>query len=395
VGTMPRKILLVYAKGSAELLNRQSALGSYVFCLCELLESAGMKIWVNGEAFEKLKSSAISPNNKNTLPVTSGFKKYIPLFIKNVLKDLLVFKNIKQVVKQINIAEHYDCVLEFYTYGSNVGLTIANELKRNLIVVYDSPVMEEYAFFQGPNYLFENKIVKREEKTLRHASHIVCYSNPVKEYLKKRISEKLPVFIHQNVDFTRFDFIEHKPEKQIIHIGFIGSFLKWHNVELLLKTFTQLKQKEYPVQLYLLGMGAEFNRIQELVNSNKFKKDIIIPGFVDGSALLDFKKLIHIGVMPGSNWYGAPNKIFEYGAANMAVIAPDTPTIKDLFVDKEEVYLFENNSEIALYNALKQLCDDPGLIARLAENLHQKIRTNYSKTNTFDFYNWLITEAIK
>jgi len=217
----------------------------------------------------------------------------------------------------------------------------------------------------------------------------------VKKYVWEKIGMHTTIQLHQNIDFTRFDFIHEKRLEQTINIGFIGSFLKWHRVDLLLKTFSRLKDEHYNIKLYLLGMGEEYASIKEKWSASKYKEDIFLPGFVDGEELLKLKKRIHVGVMPGSNWYGAPNKIFEYGAAHMAVIAPNTPTINDLFIDKKEVCLFENNSENGLYEGLKKLCDNVELISVLAENLHQKICINYSKTNTFEFYNRLIKEAIQ
>ena len=182
---------------------------------------------------------------------------------------------------------------------------------------------------------------------------------------------------------------------ETLNIGFIGSFLKWHRVDLLLNVFTKLKSEGYDLHLYLLGMGEKYSEIREEVALNKYKNNITMPGFSDGAELLNFKKKMHIGVMPGSNWYGAPNKIFEYGASRMAVVAPDTPTIQDLFTDKSDVLLFENGSEDGLYTALKQLCENQQQIPLLAENLYQKIRTNYSKNHTFAFYNQLIKKAIQ
>ncbi|HET6224972.1 MAG TPA: glycosyltransferase, partial [Bacteroidia bacterium] len=85
---------------------------------------------------------------------------------------------------------------------------------------------------------------------------------------------------------------------------------------------------------------------------------------------------------------------FEYGASHMAVVAPNTPTIKELFSDKE-IYFFENGSQDELYAALKEACINLELSQQLAENLYQKIIINYSKNNTFEFYNELIMQAAK
>jgi len=219
---------------------------------------------------------------------------------------------------------------------------------------------------------------------------LVVYSNAVKNYLDKKYNRNLPAFIHQNVDYTRFDFINDAKPEGAINIGFVGSFLKWHRVDLLVDAFVKLKNEGRNVRLFLLGNGMEYGRIREQVAALDMQDAIVMPGFTDGAALLEYKKQFHIGVMPGSNWYGAPNKIFEYGAAAMAVVAPDTPTIADLFKDDEELLLFEMGNGDALYKALLRYISDQALMQRHAASLQRKIKESYSKNITFTFYKELL-----
>lgn len=390
---MSKQILLVYAKSTLELINRQSALGSYIFCLCEILQKKEMHVFVNGIAFNELKQQTI-PEKTHIQLSNRGIKKYIPKIIKEVIKDILVFRNIKQLNKDIATTGKYDCVLEFYNYASDVGFKVASQQNIPLVIVYDAPVLEEYVFFHGEKYFFKNIILKRELKTLLYARHIVAYSNAVKNYLNELTGKKLNVSIHQNVDFTRFDFLEKEFDKKSIKIGFIGSFLKWHRIDLLLSAFDKLRQSNDHIELLLIGNGMEFDSIKEKVEQSQNKKFITMTGFMDGEELCAIKKLVHIGVMPGSNWYGAPNKIFEYGAAKMAVVAPTTPTIKDLFEDNKEILFFKQDDVKDLFLKLKMLCDNVILMEQLATTLQQKIKNNYSEQNTSEFYDRLLSDAM-
>lgn len=388
-----KQILLVYAKSSQELLNRQSALGSYIFCLCTLLQKRNMEIFVNGIAFDELKKQNYY-HGEIRKKKTSKLKSFIPVFFKEFLKDLLVFKNIRGLLANLSSSNQYDCVLEFYNYGSDIGFKIANKQNIPLVIVYDAPVLEEHVFFQGPKLFFKNKILKRELRTLQRANSIIAYSNAVKKYLNKISGKELNVLIHQNVDFSRFQFLEREFDMKPIKIGFIGSFLKWHRVDLLLQAFNRLRDDHYPVELFLIGNGMEYHSMKEIADRSKYKKFITMPGFMDGEQLIQVKKQFHIGVMPGSNWYGAPNKIFEYGASKMAVVAPDTPTIADLFEDKKEVLLFRQDDGDDLFEKLKLLCDNLGLAETLASTLQQKIRSKYSEENTLVFYDHVLSDVM-
>jgi glycosyltransferase involved in cell wall biosynthesis len=373
-----------------ELMNRQSALGSYIFCLCEIFQKNRLDVVVNGIPFDELKR--LTPDKSPESSSQSGIlKKILPKSIKDLLKDFLVFKHMKQLFQQVVAAGSYDYVLEFYNYASDVGYNISRQQNIPLILVYDSPVLEEHIFFNGNKLFFKKEILKRQLKTLMQAKHIVAYSRAVESYLNKLTSKKLSVSIHQNVDYTRFDFLEKKFTGSPIKIGFIGSFLKWHRIDLLLLAFDRLKRENYNVELFLVGFGMEFNAIKLLTDKSPYNKHITITGFMDGASLVEMKKQLHIGVMPGSNWYGAPNKIFEYGAAQMAVIAPNTPTISDLFQDEKEVLLFKQDDADALYQKLKVLCSDLTLAEELARTLQKKIRNNYNERITFEFYNKLLS----
>ncbi len=390
---MENKILLVYAKNTDELRNRKSALGSYIFCLCEILQKEDMQVFVNGIAFDELKKK--SSQVTQSLPVKdSGIKNYIPHSVLNIYRDFIILKNVRNVFENINPTIKYDCVLEFYSYASDVGLKFAKTQNIPLIVVYDGPVLEENIFFNGNKLLLKNRILKRELKTLIYAKQIVAYSNSVKQYLNKITNKNLNVSIHQNVDFTRFDFIEKQFNVKTLKIGFIGSFLKWHRIDLLLNAFNRLKESGFSVELVLIGSGMEYEAIKSMAEKSKYSQFITMTGFLDGEQLLEVKKGLHIGVMPGSNWYGAPNKIFEYGAAKMAVIAPNTPTIADLFENEKNIILFKQDDEEDLYQKLKIFCDNLSLCEKLATSLQKKIRNNYNMENTSYFYNKLITNAI-
>lgn len=386
---MAKKILVVYAKSTQELMNRQSALGSYIFCLCEILQKNRMVVAVNGIRFEELAQQVFSPSRTHQASV-GNLKTYFPTVVKEFLKDVFVFKKMKHLYQQIESSGAYDIVLEFYTYASDIGYNISSRQGIPLVLVYDSPVLEEFIFFNGNKLFFKGEILKRELKTLLRAKSVVVYSNAVKDYLNKLSSKTLNIFIHQNVDYTRFDFFEKQLAAHPIKIGFIGSFLKWHRIDLLLEAFCKLRKENYNIELFLVGFGMEYDRIKAKVDKSICREYITMTGFMDGSQLVEIKKMLHVGVMPGSNWYGAPNKIFEYGAAQMAVVAPDTPTISDLFEGGKELLLFKQDDVDELYDKLKLLCDDPVLIKELGAGLQQKIKNAYSENITFEFYNALL-----
>ena len=157
--------------------------------------------------------------------------------------------------------------------------------------------------------------------------------------------------------------------------------MTWHRVMELVHTYEKIRYRGFEAKLLLIGAGKEFDAVTQRVNNSAFSKDIEMTGFIDGSELNSFKSKIDIGVMPGSNWYGIPTKVFEYGAFGIASVAPATPTIKDIFVDKKEILLFDLENEDSMEETLVKLLSDEEFRIEIAKNLKQRIVSEYSISN--------------
>lgn len=383
-------LLILYTKDQNEIFNRKSAIGSYIFCLGEILSKSNVNVFLNGKHID-LVGGVSCENEKVSNRIKSKLKAIIPQFIKRWLRDkghlnqLNEFKN--RLLKDGN---SYDAVLEFYNLGSDIGLSVSEGRDIPLYITYDGPIAEEYQFFNnGASPVFYKKIKKREMTSLVAAKKIVVYSEPMRSFIKGITNRTDNVFIHQNVDFTRFDVLSDPKDfiATTVNICFIGSFLKWHQVELFVESIKQCLEEGYDLKAYLIGDGMERGAIEKIVEGleDRIRSRIVFTGFLDGKELFELKKKMQIGVMPGSNWYGAPNKIFEYGAMKMAVIAPRTPTIIDLF-NEDEVVFFDWKNQESLFKSLQKILDSVDDRKLYSEILNQKVLKKYRPAETAKFY---------
>ena len=268
-----------------------------------------------------------------------------------------------------------------------MGNNISTHQNCRLHLIYDGPIFEEYYFFNGYHSFFKRKSENRLKASFNRASNIVVYSDPMKKHCIENIDPDNSKYkIHQNIDFSRFKFITKEKPTDCLNICFIGSFLKWHNVDFLINAFDEISKNKsgLPLKLFLIGDGMEKKRMETLVEELE-NPDIIFTGYLDGDELTRLQEKMHIGIMPGSNWYGAPNKIFEYGAMGMACIAPSTPTIEYIFKDSE-VSFFELNNFASFKLKLNQLVTNQNLILELSKRLNQFTKENYSSEKTKIFY---------
>lgn len=388
------KLLILYTKSRTEVFNRKSAIGSYIYCLSDILQSEGHSVFLNGRPFQ----AEIITQRENVKPggLKKSITKLIPSFLRRAIRDRLILKQADSIADELNgETTVYDAILEFYNLGSQAGLKLAKAQGIPLNIVYDSPVIEEYVYFNnGAKPFFLNEFKRREKATLSNANKTVVYSNPMKDYVQSIYKQSGKVLLHQNVDFSRFDIMENNKQLSApVKMCFIGSFLKWHQVDLLVEVCANLIKTGANIELYLVGDGMEKIKIEEQVSQLDpvIKSKIHFTGFLDGEALYDLKKNMHIGVMPGSNWYGAPNKIFEYGAMKMAVVAPNTPTILDLFTESE-ISFFEWKNKKSLNDSILNLISNKAILQEKTRQLNHFILKKYSLKNTKDFYTELISD---
>ncbi|MFI5203100.1 MAG: glycosyltransferase family 4 protein [Flavobacteriales bacterium] len=345
-------VLILYAKSTFEVRNRKSALGAYIHCLANLLSNEH-SIFVNGIHISEIKqeSPALSSGKKG-----SGFSSYIPAFVKNIRRDNILFAGHHKLADELSASSaRFDIIIEFYSYGSAVGTTLKKKWHIPLISVIDAPVIDEFEHFHGKKYVNRTKIIRNENATINLSDAVIAYSNPMKDYVLSRCSRPVAVYVHQNIDFSRFETCTTNKPVSPVNICFIGSFLKWHKVDFLLDGFEEVcKKTKAELRLYLVGEGMEYENVKKYAAGLPCASRIIFTGYKDGVTLQELKCNMHIGIMPGSNWYGIPNKLFEYLAADMLVLAPATPSIYDVFAN-HGVELFKTGDAADFENKLEHM----------------------------------------
>ena len=97
---MKKNVLLVYSKGFQEVLNRQSALGSYIFTFAKLLQSAGYHVHLNEYALKDL----LKFSQSDSVPTRASnfFRMWMPKIVKHFWKDLQYFFYYSSIFQNIS-----------------------------------------------------------------------------------------------------------------------------------------------------------------------------------------------------------------------------------------------------------------------------------------------------
>jgi len=156
-------------------------------------------------------------------------------------------------------------------------------------------------------------------------------------------------------------------------IGFVGGFYPWHGLEMLLEAFRIVAAKVETAQLLLVGDGPMMATIRQKVHEYNLDERVILTGKISHQELPGYIANFDIGIMPDSNDYGSPMKIFEYMSMGKPVVVPDYSPLLDVVQDGQEGRIFAARNVHEMADCLIMLLTDTVAYSRMAAQARRKI----------------------
>lgn len=372
-----KRVLILIGDPHFNFEDEKSAVLSFLTLIAEAFTTAGCEVTVNnrilGQNSEKKASTPVVASKNKGLK--AALKRWRWLYYS--LAQWRTLKNQELLFDELKKGEKADLIVEYHIVGSTIGVELAKLWGASYSVIFDSPGTEQYLNFYGTRTAFWSRMKAAERMSFEYAECMLCYSPACKDYLQENFCIKASIGILPSRLFKDV-FVRKKTET--FNVGFIGSFLKWHKVQLLVEVFSEFHRKHNDSKLILLGYGQEWSKVKALVEEMQLQDAVVIPGFVSEEELREFKGQFTIGVMPGSNWYGSPLKLFEYAEMGIPFIAPVSKTVDSVFEDEKHcLYVKETNERDSLMIALTRFYEDNSLRDRLGNAARDWVNTEYGK----------------
>jgi glycosyltransferase involved in cell wall biosynthesis len=161
-------------------------------------------------------------------------------------------------------------------------------------------------------------------------------------------------------------------------IGFTGAFFPWHGVRLLIDALPGLLREVPDAAVLLVGEGPERPDLEERVRKAGLEKRVRFTGWVGHEELPAHVAAFDVAVMPDSNEYGSPMKIYEYMAMGKPVVAPRLGPLQDGVRDGETGILFERLDASALEAALSSLLRDEARRLRMGTRAREHVLESHT-----------------
>lgn len=157
-------------------------------------------------------------------------------------------------------------------------------------------------------------------------------------------------------------------------IGFLGSLKPWHGVEILLRAFARLCERNPAYHLLLVGDGPLSAQVEDFCRTRRIQQRVTLAGAVDYTQVSAYLAKMDAGVAPYPplpTFYFSPLKVWEYAAAGVPIVASASGDLPRLFRHRSAALLHPPGSVRKIVEHVELLRRNPELAARLSRRARQ------------------------
>lgn len=323
------------------------------------------------------------PGVKNLSEENTGSQKKNRYLIPQIVFELLeIGYNLIDFVRLASRLKkkRYDFIYERYSIFYIAGILAAQ--RTGIPIIIEVSFTSKTSVYPKRTRISSSLACAVDKFIFNRACGIVVVSNVLKDSLIKDfgVAEEKILVLPNAVDIDLFNPIMHNgaiksayrlKSKQVV--GFVGGFYPWHGLDLLIDAALEVTKVLPDTKFLLVGDGPEKKRLENIVAQNHLKDSVIFTGSIPYAKVAEHISSFDIGVMPDSNDYGSPIKIFEYMAMDKPVLAPRIGPIEEVIDDGKDGLLFTRHSKEELSRAIVKILTDKKLYNMIAVNSKRKV----------------------
>ena len=221
-------------------------------------------------------------------------------------------------------------------------------------------------------------------------NRIVCVSNAVRDhiiqmnFLGKKIPPDQVVAIYKGHDISWYrqppaDLSEFKLPKNAFVVTFAGRNRPHKGIDYLIDSARYLPP-DAPVYFLLLGRLEDDKKLRAKIDSNPFKKNIILAGFRKNAPAIFAASDAFI--MPSTKREGLSRAVIEAMSSKTVPIVTDVGGLPELVIDSECGFVVPPQNAKAIAAAIMRLFTDPDKKHQMAMAARDRIKNDFNIATT-------------
>jgi glycosyltransferase involved in cell wall biosynthesis len=387
--------ILYYSSHPQLNLSLQTGPGTHMREMIQAFKNSGHEVLpvIIGDILKS--ESQLGPAQATNYRMKTILKVLLPSAFWRSLKELKLLRRDTQAESLLEIqlmTFKPDLIYERAAYMQRSGLRVARKYGIRHFMEINAPFLPETNYFEKSGTWLRKKAIAIEKEQISEPEKVFVVSSVLKSYYSPYTSNPDKIIVTPNCidpDKIDIDYILKQELNNRLNldgqfiVGFVGSIFSYHGVDILIRAMPPLLKK-YPNSILLIvGDGHLIPELKQLAGSLQIGSKVIFTGSIPHNQVFTYIDLMDITVMPKSNSYGSPVKIFEYGIMGKAVIAADTIPIRDVMESMKDGILIEPNAQV-LSDAIVQLIENKELRISLATHFKEKIIQNYTWMKTVE-----------
>ena len=209
--------------------------------------------------------------------------------------------------------------------------------------------------------------IEEAEKCYNRFDRIICVSETVKQDFESIVSldkptevlyntnesDKIIALAKENVDGIQFS--SHK-----VNLIGVGKLLKSKGFDKLVRIVKRLVSEDYPIHLYILGVGELENELKSYIAQENLGQHIDLLGYQKNPYKYVAKADCFVCASLQEGFSTAATEALIVGTP---VCTVEVSGMKEMLGEHNEYGIVTENNEQALYEGIKSLLDDPDLLA--------------------------------
>jgi glycosyltransferase involved in cell wall biosynthesis len=331
------------------------------------------------EPSQVTKQTAKLDKKESLLSNLANLTKYTPEFVFELIEiafNLLSIFRLKKAVKETKAELIYE------RYSLFLFASVWWAKKNNIPIVLE---INDSCLVHRVRKLHFVSIAKKFERWIfTNATGLVFISSEFQRIAKQEFGEIAPSVISPNAaDLDAFILDDEKAlalrqklniDDKVV-IGYVGAFVHWHGIDWFVDMIADKLKDNPDIVLLLIGDGVSYEPIKARIAKSQVEDQVILTGRIDHNEVSTYLSAMDFGILPDSNNYGSPMKLFEFMAMAKGMIAPNFTPIAEVVKDNETSWLFPANDRLACIEKTLALANDKTTQQQVGLNARKYIET--------------------